>query len=460
MTRTKWFLCVLLLLVGSSIAVTNSAGKPKAQVLIIAVDAIPYRVAKSLMQAKQERPAAFKGMHQPIALINAFPANSDLAWTALLEPFGIARPMGYEARYFDKKKKIVIGGDSLIEPHSPWKDFFDWRLKGVVTGAIAYGWPKKFSIKEFKTGLDAFSHSTKPVFSIYIISTDGVGHIYGPRAQRTVLETIAGELARFRKEHPDRRFHTMILSDHGMAGDGRPLKNTWIDVRRAIRKAGFRLRQMQKEPEDAVMIPYGLLSSFVIYSHPEKSTELARAVVQVPGIDLCVTAEKTSWMVHNGKGRARIDRRYRNGHYEWRYQVQDADPLSYLSVIKQLQRTTAFAKASWFADDLWLRQTRHHYYPDALYRISRAFSLVKNPASVVCSVAPGHMFGALTTEYVARMTIGRLRWTHGALDRQSSLGFVLHDLPDGPRGDVMRFNQVLQPLLKYGRKEAMVGENQ
>lgn len=460
MAGTKRFLCVLLLLVGSGVAVTSSAGKQKTQVLIIAVDAIPYRVVKSLMQAKQERPAVFSGMHPPIALINAFPANSDLAWTAILEPFGIARPEGYEARYFDQKKKTVIGGDSLIEPHSPWKDFFDWRLKGVVTGAIAYGWPKKFSIKEFKTGLDAFLHSSKPIFSIYIISTDGVGHIHGPQAQRTVLKTIARGLARFRKEHPDRHFHTVILSDHGMAGDGKPLKNTWTDVRQAIRAAGFHLRQTQKKPEDVVMIPYGLLSSFVIYSHPEKSTALARAVVQVAGIDLCVTAEKSSWMVHNAKGRARIDRRYRNGHYQWRYQVHDADPLSYLSVIKRLQRPTAFGKASWFADDLWLRQTRHHYYPDALYRISRAFSLVKNPASVVCSVAPGHMFGALTTEYVARMTIGRLRWTHGALDRQSSLGFVLHDLPNGPRGDVVRFNRALKPLLKYVKKEAMTGENQ
>lgn len=460
MARTKWFLCVLLLLVGSSVAVTSSAGKQKTQVLIIAVDAIPYRVAKSLMHEKQGRPAAFRGMHPPIALINAFPANSDLAWTAILEPFGVARPMGYEARYFDQKKKTVIGGDSLIEPHSPWKDFFDWRLKGVVTGAIAYGWPKKFSIKEFKTGLDAFLHSSKPVFSIYIISTDGVGHIHGPQAQRVVLKTIARELARFRKEHPDRRFHTVILSDHGMAGDGKPLKNTWIDVRRAIRRAGFRFRQTQKKPEDVVMIPYGLLSSFVIYGHPEKSKELAQAVVQVSGIDLCVTNGEASWVVYNVRGRARIDRRYRNGHYEWRYLAQDADPLSYLSVIKRLQRLAPSAKANWFTDALWLQESRHHHHPDALYRISRAFSLVKNPASVVCSVAPGHMFGALTTEYVARMTIGRLRWTHGALDRQSSLGFVLHDLPNGPSGDVVRFNQALKPLLKYVKKEPMVGENQ
>lgn len=460
MARTKRFLWVLLLLVGSSVAGTSSAGKQKTQVLIIAVDAIPYRVVKSLMHEKQDRSELFRGMHPPIALINAFPANSDLAWTAILEPFGIARPMGYEARYFDAKKKIVIGGDSLIEPHSPWKDFFDWRLKGVVTGAIAYGWPKKFSIKEFNSGLDAFLHSSKPVFSIYIISTDGVGHIHGPQAQRTVLKTIARGLARFRKEHPGRRFHTVILSDHGMAGDGKPLKNTWVDVRRAIRKAGFRFRQTQKQPRDVVMIPYGLLSSFVIYGHSKKSKELAQAVVQVPGIDLCVTNGKASWKVYNARGQARIDRRHRKGRYEWRYQAHDADPLSYLSVIKRLQRLVPSAKANWFTDDLWLQESRHHHHPDALYRISRAFSLVKNPASVVCSVAPGHMFGALTTEYVARMTIGRLRWTHGALDRQSSLGFILHDLPNGPRGDVVRFNQALTPLLKYVKKGAIVGKNQ
>ena len=45
------------------------------------------------------------------------------------------------------------------------------------------------------------------------------------------------------------------------------------------------------------------------------------------------------------------------------------------------------------------------------------FDLVENPASILCSTAPGWMFGARKTDRASRLTGGRLRWTHGALGR-------------------------------------------
>ena len=150
--------------------------------------------------------------------------------------------------------------------------------------------------------------------------------------------------------------------------------------------------------------------------------------------------------VHNAKGDARIYTRQLGQQLQRRYQIRTADPLVYQSVMQRLQRTSTNRKAVWFSDQSWFQATRHHQYPDALYRLGRAFNLVINPASVVCSVKPGFMFGALITEYVARATIGRLRWTHGALNRSSSLGFIMHDLPNWPRRDVVRFNEALAPL--------------
>ena len=88
--------------------------------------------------------------------------------------------------------------------------------------------------------------------------------------------------------------------------------------------------------------------------------------------------------------------------------------------------------------------------PDPAHRVARAFDLVQHEASVVCSVAPGYMFGAALTEFAGRLGVGRLRWTHGALERADTLGFVTTDerstelLSTGETA--IRFDELVQRL--------------
>ena len=102
----------------------------------------------------------------------------------------------------------------------------------------------------------------------------------------------------------------------------------------------------------------------------------------------------------------------------------------------------------WRSDRDWFDHTAGSEHPDALYRIQRAFDLVENSASVVCSTAHGFMFGSKMTEVTGKLTVGSLRWTHGSLRKQDSLGFFMTDDPRWSTVRPQRFDELLRPWAK------------
>ena len=80
--------------------------------------------------------------------------------------------------------------------------------------------------------------------------------------------------------------------------------------------------------------------------------------------------------------------------------------------------------------------------------------MVLNPASIVCSLESGFMFGAPRTAALARFGKGRLRWTHGALSKEPSLGFPNDDSPDWKPPRAARFDEGLLPFVEaFSRRE-------
>ena len=440
---------LLLMLAGLAYA----ASAPRT--LLIAVDAVPYGVVAQLTDPALGERALFKGFKRPSAVITTFPSDTHVAWAGLLAPLGVHKSHGYQPRYFDNASREVEGGLSLIETPAPWEAFFDWRLEGVLHTAVAYGWPRTFSLSELHQGLEAFVKSDKPLFAMYIVSTDGVAHIRGLGALTDFLVELDASLMALRRDYPEMPFHTVMISDHGVAG-GEALSNVWPTLQDAMGKAGLRVSEQLRDKSDAVFVPYGLLSSFVIHTWPGRESAVARLAVAVPGVDLCVTQNAMGWEVHSGRGSARISMRPTETEAQWAYQPVSGDPLVYAPVLAQLRQRAGVAGQEWFPDSWWFAASKNELYPDALYRLAGSFHAVENAASVVCSVSPGHMFGALKTEYVARSTIGRLKWTHGALQRDASRGFVLSDLPQWNAPDAVRFDQALAPIANL-QKQNMTG---
>ncbi len=73
--------------------------------------------------------------------------------------------------------------------------------------------------------------------------------------------------------------------------EGEPLKNTWSQLRDAVKKVGFNLSDRLEDESDVVFIPFGLLTSFVVYTQSGKEKEVAEVATSVPGVDLCVITD-------------------------------------------------------------------------------------------------------------------------------------------------------------------------
>jgi len=422
---------------------------PQPRLLFFALDSVPYRLVAELTDPARGRDALLQGFSHPIPLISSFPSTSSIAFTGILEPFDLPRPPGYEARFFDREANAIRGGGlvSYYKIGFPWREFFTWTYDDPVRRAFATARPARSSAGEVRWVLDAFAHSDEPQFFGYVALTDGTAHLKGPAGLEVALAALDDGLRRLRGDRPDRPFYTVLYSDHGIAG-GEPLINVRQAVKEALHREGFRLTQSLRRPGDAVMVPFGLVSSFEVYLEDERGLEVAEALARVAGVDLCVARrpQADGWEIFGAASRAAIETRSDGPQQEWAYLADRGDPLEYSPVVDELRRRAGDPAATWFPDAWWFAAAWDHRYPDALHRISRTFDLVANTASVVCSLAPGYMYGAWKTDVAARLSTGRLHWTHGALYREASRGFLMTDLPGWQLPPAVRFDQALEPF--------------
>ncbi len=425
------------ILVGALVMVVAPAGgavEEPPPTLVIAFDCLPYDTAARFADPARGERRVLAGLRGPVPLISSFPSTTSIAFGGILRPLGLEQSPGYEARFFDWQRRQVVGGMLFSYFRIPfeWRDYFDWNRKSPARRMLAALRPAKATRGWFERAIAAFLRSDKPVFYVYNGATDTLAHLQGPQAFEGVLADLEQMLAEARRQRP---FYVLLFSDHGLAG-GEPLRNVFKPVKRGLREAGFRYRRRLEGPRDVALTPFGLVSSFEIYTAEGMEPEVASVVAAIDGVDLCVRREPGSWVVVDDDGEASFERRAGPAGTEWRYRPGGGDPLQYGEL----------ADGSWRDDRWWFEATADHRYPDALHRLARSFELVDNPASVLCSTGPGHMFGARKTERAARLTGGRLRWTHGSLERAASLGFLMTDDPRLPLSGPVRFDEALAPL--------------
>jgi hypothetical protein len=410
------------------------ASEDTPRTLVIAFDCLPYETVARLAGPQAGERRLLAGLRGPVPLISSFPSTTSVSFGGILGPLGLDRSPGYEARFFDWRRRRVVGGMLLSYFRIPfaWREFFDWNRKSPARRMLAALRPARATRSWFERAVTAFQASDKPLFFVYNGATDTLAHLRGPQAFEGVLADLDRLLREARRRRP---FRVVLLSDHGLAG-GEPLRNVFAPVKRALREAGWRYRRRLRGPRDVALTPFGLVSSFELYTAEGMEAEVAREVAAVPGVDLCALRQRGGWTVVDGAGAARFTRRRGPAGAEWRYRPIDGDPLEYSDL----------AGEEWRGDRWWLESTAGHRYPDALHRLARSFELVDNPASILCSTGSGHMFGARKTERSARLTGGRLRWTHGALERDATRGFLMSDDPRLPLTGPVRFDEALAPL--------------
>ncbi len=420
--------------------------------LVIALDAIPYSVIARVTDPSRKERAIFRELRGPVPLISTFPSTTSLAFAGLLEPFGLAKSPGYEARFFDRTRNRVQSGRLINyhQVHFPWREFWDfktWTLKKKLASGIR---PRTASLRSIERSLAAFMASDQQFFFAYFDATDLLAHLRGPDALDEVLIELDRALTELHRRHPDQPFATVLFSDHGIAG-GPPLKNVRLPIRQALRQAGFHAADRLRQPQDVVFTPFGLVSSLVVATQPGHEAQVARVIAGVPGVDLCAAplareGSPPGLRIESARGSATVFRRVdpSSAAIEWSYQAESGDPVGLAA---------HFGRDAWSSDRAVFDASLNTRYPDSLHRLSRSFDLVLNPASVVCSLADGYMYGALMTEVASWLSVGRLRWTHGALDRETSLGFLMSDVPGWEPPAATRFDEALRPFASRFREQ-------
>ena len=432
------YLLILLATAATACSADASEEAQRPRLVLIALDAVPYDVVKRVSDPAGGERAAFVGFARPVPLISTFPSTTTLALGGILAGFGLERSPGYEHRYFDRSRNRKLGGGpfSYRKLLFPWREFFDWQSNGVIKKGLHLLNLERASRRAIDRSLSAFAASDQATFHIYHDLTDLMAHVKGPDSLEGVLRYLDGALRELRGKSGVPPFHTVLYSDHGIAG-GVPLSNVRRGVRRALRQDGRRIARRLREPRDVVLDPYGLISSFVAFTARDQELAVAEVLAQVEGVDLCVAAAGDGWRIFSERGDARVRRRLEAGGERYAYLPLTGDPLGYADY-------AAGASADgWRSDAWWFAATRDAYFPDALYRIARGFELVRSPASVICSTAPGYLYGAAYTVLGSRLSTGRLRWTHGALEHVASRGFVMSDTPGWRATDGVRFDQAL-----------------
>lgn len=424
-------------------AVPGAAREPA--LLFIALDAVPFAAIEEARHPADGGRPLFEGFAGPARLISSFPSTTSVAFGAILGELDLEESPGYEARFFDWNERRRAGGGpiSYFKVRFAWREFFDWNRKGALRNALQSARPVRSSVQELARALDRFVDSRDPAYFVYVSATDTAAHLEGPAALQPILAELDRLLAETRRRRADRPFVTVLFSDHGIAGSGEPLVNVHDRAAAALRDAGLEPRARLRGAESAVLTPYGLVSSFEIYVGAGHERVAADAVTGREGVDLCAWRSEDGWMVSGERGEARIERRGAGGATRWRYTPARGDPLGLVPSIEDLADGDG-----WVVDRALLAATALAEYPDPLRRIAQAFELVENAASVVCSVADGHMYGARRTEVLARLAKGPLRWTHGALSAGASLGFLLSDAPGWSAPAAVRASDALRPFLR------------
>jgi hypothetical protein len=415
--------------------------------LIVLLDAIPYEAVKRLTDPSQGDAALFRDMKGPVPMVSTFPSGTNVAIPALIAHFGVGVSPGYENRHYDWALNKVRGGSviSYYRIEFPWRGFFDVTRTGIAVGGLNALNPVKGSIKQLRKGIDGFVASEKDLYTIYIGETDLVMHFSGPEAARPIFEALETMLREVRQEHPDRPFDLVILSDHGVEG-GEPLTNVRQPVLKALKQAGYRYEKKLKRPGDVVLTPYGLVSNLEAYTRDEIKPQVAKVLAKVPGVDLCVFERPDGWVIEGTDGNAVFRRHDTPQGKCWSYEPLRGDPLHYLPSIDAFAERTG-TTIDCLPDQAWFEASAECENPDAFFRLEQAFELVQNPASVVCSISSGYMYGARMTEFGSRIASGPLRWTHGALHREATVGFLMSDRADWDPPRFARFNTALLPFL-------------
>ena len=202
-----------------------------------------------------------------------------------------------------------------------------------------------------------------------------------------------------------------MFSDHGMNLE----ENQRVPLQSELKRRGF----------DVVIPAFGLCSYAALYCRQDQIPEIARASVELTGVDFAVYKDGAVAVVESARGQARIE--YSPANESYRYVNVSGDPLELGKFQNEIE-----------TDAVWFERTAGHRYPDALANIYKSLftDRVKHTGDILLSMKDGYYYG-----WSPFGRFVRLAATHGNALQPSSNAFLMsthRQLPAYVRADDAR----------------------
>lgn len=385
--------------------VMNDETRPRR--LLLCLDGVPH----ALIEAARHR-GLFDAFARPSRLLSPFPTMTNVALSAM---FGATPPPGYESLYFDRNARELRGGiRKYLGRRTPDKipssymDDLDYQ-EPLPFEFLIYVAPERVWRADMQRFRERFRNApqTRDYFA-FLKATDGLLHSQGPERLAIALESLDEILEEIRSYCGDET-EIVMFSDHGMNLE----ENQRVPLASTLRDRVFR-----------VVIPaFGLCSYVAMYCDEDVIPEVARASVEVNGVDFVVYRDGVEVVIESERGRARVQREGET----YQYLLHTGDPLELGSF-----------EHGFKTDKEWFEKTAGHKYPDAVVNIYKSIftERVKHTADVLISLKDGYYFG-----WSPFGRFVRLAATHGNALQASSNAFLMsthREFPEFVRADAAK----------------------
>lgn len=442
----------------NSIPFRGKSGQNTDIYVYLGVDGLSYHTVQTAMKN-----GAFEGSDWNLSkFITMFPGTSDASWTRIMHTPKIG---GYEIEYYDPNQDQVIDrgfkglAKHLAPPLTEFLDFefdylraFDFRANGYTSMLNAYAdtFASKGDTIDNLFFLLSGRIETSQVFSAYLLEFDVLGHMRTSADVARTLMSLSKRIKQFRAEHPNRRIHFTLFSDHGM--DFIHVQNDrFIDFASELPKVGIDVvDHLKNQPSQskpfAIPIMHTRVTYMALHTLPEFVEEISGRVTSLPSVDLALHRLRTPPTTPQGASHP----------LDWYAIWADRkmavyfgfDPETdeyYLPAGQDYARVgfqVSFETDEEFkvmTDDELFEATKMGSYPDLFYRTRTSLTTVslEYPADVLISFRP--TYASLGFKVPGANDIASAGF-HGAMEELGTAGVLLSNersLPDAVRSDTL-----------------------
>ena len=395
--------------------------------LYVLLDGVPFDLLAEFYEQGH-----FRLFRRPSRMISTFPSMTDVAFAEIFE---LSPVVAYEAGYYDHAKGKLHDGSRvyLSGINEPWNALLDYR--GTLwMDALGYVWPRWKFDDELKAIFDGYRKSPQKRYTGYSGASACMGTALGRQGYLEQLVKVEQQCEAVMLATRG-KVNITIFADHGH----NLTKAKPLPLNDLLRKAGFRVTDQLRNPEDVVVPQFGLVTFASINTlRPER---VASAAAQMKGINLTLYRDaQENVVVQNRSGRAIVSRR--DGRY--RYLAESGDPLGLADIVEGLRGAGLLDAEGYAADEDWFAATAEHKYPDALARVWRAFhGLVQNPPTVIVTTTDQWYCGKGKFDFFVDINS-----THGSLNAANSLTFAMSTAGGLPKN--LRLTDLRKALIRLG----------